>query len=66
MSGRYPFVMDGAETFAVESVEFLDPSHPVYALRPADPLTVTFGFYSPSISFCYPGGEGPLGSEAGS
>ncbi len=35
-------------------------------LRPADPLRVTFGFYSPSISFCYPGGEGPLGSEAGS
>ena len=66
VSGRYPFAMDGAETFALESVEFLDPSHPVYALRPADPLTVTFGFYSPSISFCYPGGEGPLGSEAGS
>ena len=39
VSGRYPFVMQGAETFAVESVEFLDASHPVYALRPADPLT---------------------------
>jgi hypothetical protein len=66
VSGRYPFVADCAETFEVQSVEFLDPSHPVHALRPADPLTVTFGFYSPSISFCYPGGEGPLGSEAGS
>ena len=66
VSGRYPFVMDGAETFEIESVEFLDASHPVSALRPADPLTVTFGFYSPSISFCYPGGEGLLGSEAGS
>ena len=66
VSGRYPFVMQGAETFAVESVEFLDETHPVYALRPADPLTITFGFYSPAISFCYPGGEGPLGSEAGS
>jgi hypothetical protein len=66
VSGRYPFVVDCAETFAVETVEFLDTAHPVYALRPADPLTVTFGFYSPSISFCYPGGEGPLGSEAGS
>ena len=41
-------------------------THPVHALRPADPLTITFGFYSPAISFCYPGGEGPLGSEAGS
>jgi hypothetical protein len=66
VSGRYPFVMDMAETFAIESIEFLDPAHPAYALRPAAPLTVTFGFYSPSISFCYPGGEGPLGSEAGS
>jgi hypothetical protein len=66
VSGRYPFVMAGAEKFAVESMEFPDPAHPVHALRPADPLTVTFGFYSPSISFCYPGGEGPLGSEAGS
>jgi hypothetical protein len=66
VSGRYPFAMDGAETFALESVEFLDPAHPVHVLRPADPLTVTFGFYSPSISFCYPGGEGALGSEAGS
>lgn len=66
VSGRYPFVMDGAETFALESVEFVAVAHPVHALRPADPLTVTFGFYSPSISFCYPGGEGPLGSEDGS
>jgi hypothetical protein len=23
-------------------------------------LEVTFGFYSPDITFCYPGGEGPL------
>jgi hypothetical protein len=66
VSGRYPFVLQGAETFEVESIEFLDEAHPAYALRPADPLTITFGFYSPAISFCYPGGEGPLGSEAGS
>ena len=66
VSGRYPFVMQGAETFAVESVEFLDVTHPAYALCPAEPLTVTFGFYSPAISFCDPGGEGALGSEAGS
>ena len=66
VSGRYPFVASVAESFEVESVEFLDPSHPVSALRPADPLEITFGFYSPAISFCYPGGEGPLGSEQGS
>jgi len=66
LSGRYPFVMDTAEKFEVEAVEFLNPEHPVSALRPADPLQITFGFYSPSISFCYPGGEGPLGSAHGS
>jgi hypothetical protein len=67
VSGRYPFVMDAAETFAVEAVEFLGAGpESLRALRPADPLQVTFGFYSPSISFCYPGGEGPLGSEHGS
>lgn len=66
VSGRYAFVADLAETFEVQSVEFLNPNHPTYQLRPADPLTVTFGFYSPAISFCYPGGEGPLGSEHGS
>jgi hypothetical protein len=64
VSGRYPFVVDTAETFEVESVEFLEGAP--QALRPAEPLEVTFGFYSPSISFCYPGGEGPLGSEHGS
>ena len=61
VSGRYPFVGDFAETFEATSVEFLDPAHPVHPLRPREPLTTTFGFYSPSISFCYPGGEGPLG-----
>ena len=67
VSGRYPFVMDAAETFEVESLEFLGGGpESLQALRPAGPLQVTFGFYSPSISFCYPGGEGPLGSEHGS
>jgi hypothetical protein len=67
VSGRYPFVMDTAETFGVQSVELTGGGpESLAALRPADPLEVTFGFYSPSISFCYPGGEGPLGTEHGS
>jgi hypothetical protein len=67
VSGRYPFVMDASETFEVRSVEFLGRGpESLEALRPAEPLQVTFGFYSSSISFCYPGGEGPLGSEHGS
>jgi hypothetical protein len=66
LSGRYPFVADLAEAFEVESIDFLAPGHDVYRLRPAEPLSITFGFYSPSISFCYPGGQGPLGSGHGS
>ena len=67
VSGRYPFVMDAAETFEVQSVEFVGGGpETLQVLRPAEPLEVTFGFYSPSISFCYPGGEGPLGSPHGS
>jgi hypothetical protein len=65
VSGRYPYVADLAESFDVRSLEFLAPGDPTYALRPRAPLTTTFGFYSPSISFCYPGGEGPLGSPQG-
>ncbi len=63
MSGRYPFVANLAGEFNVESFEFLDSNHPVYDLRPAKPLNFTFGFYSPGISFTYPGGEGALYSE---
>lgn len=59
--GAYPFIAGMVDGWAVESLEFLDPSHSVYALRPADPLQVTWGFYSPSASFAYPGGEGPVG-----
>ena len=59
-SGLYPFVAGLVDPWEVQSFEFLEPDHPVSALRPADPLQVTWGFYSPNSSFCYPGGEGPL------
>ena len=63
MSGLYPFHAPLADGWQVTSMEFLEPDHPVSALRPADPLEVTWGFYSPSASFCYPGGEGPLATQ---
>jgi hypothetical protein len=59
-SGLYPFVLTAVEGWEVTSFEFLEPDHPVSALRPADPLEVTWGFYSPSSSFCYPGGVEPV------
>ena len=56
-SGYHPFVAERSDLFEVESVEFLDPAHPVYALRPANPLEIRWGFYSPRSSFAYPGGQ---------
>ncbi|MCB0872340.1 MAG: hypothetical protein H6531_00795 [Actinobacteria bacterium] len=60
VDGIYPFVAPLAQPWEVLSFEFLAPDHSVYALRPASPLNVTWGFYSPAASFCYPGGENVL------
>ncbi|RKR91481.1 hypothetical protein BDK92_5879 [Micromonospora pisi] len=60
VSGIYPFVAEPVDPFEIESLEFLEPEHSTYALRPANPLEITWGFYSPRASFAYPGGEGPL------
>jgi hypothetical protein len=60
MSGNYPFVAEPVDPFEIESVEFLAPDHSVYALRPAEPLEIVWGFYSPRSSFAYPGGESAL------
>lgn len=59
-SGIYPFVAEPVDPFEIESLEFLEPEHSTYALRPANPLDITWGFYSPRASFAYPGGEEPL------
>jgi hypothetical protein len=59
-SGLYPFNLGAVDPWEVLSFEFLEPGHSVSALRPADPLEVTWGFYSPNASFCYPGGVGPV------
>jgi hypothetical protein len=63
VSGNYPYIGELVSQFAVQSIEFLDPSHPVYALRPAAPLQIVAGssFYAPRDSFVYPGGEYDMG-----
>lgn len=61
IEGIYPWIAQLVDPFEVTALEFLEPDHPVAALRPADPLTVTWGFYSPNASFCYPGGERVIG-----
>lgn len=62
-SGLYPYIGELVSSFKVISIEFLESSHPVYALRPASPLEVvpTSCFYAPRDSFVYPGGEEDLG-----
>jgi hypothetical protein len=57
MSNVYPYVAEPVTPFEIESVEFLEPSHPAYALRPANPLTIAWGLYSPRFSFACPGGQ---------
>ena len=37
MAGNFPYVADIADGFEVRSIQFLDPGHPVYALRPGRP-----------------------------
>lgn len=63
VSGNYPYIGELVSQFTVRSIEFLDPMHPVYALRPASPLQIVAGssFYAPRDSFVYPGGEHDMG-----
>lgn len=67
IAGNYPYIGELANTFEVQSIEFLDPQHPVYALRPAAPLQVVTAasFYAPRDSFVYPGGEEDIGPAEG-
>lgn len=57
VDGIYPFVAPLADPFEVLDFQFPAKDHSVYALRPASPLNVTWGFYSGAASFAYPGGE---------
>lgn len=63
VSGNYPYIGELVSQFSVRSIEFLDPTHPVYALRPASPLQIvaSSSFYAPRDSFVYPGGEYDMG-----
>jgi hypothetical protein len=45
-SGLYPYIGELADSFTVQSIEFLDPGHRVYA---------------PRDSFVYPGGVEEMG-----
>lgn len=62
LAGNYAYIGDLVEDYAVESIEFLAKDHPVYDLRPANPLEIVPGscWFAPRDSFVYPGGEREL------
>jgi hypothetical protein len=53
---RFPYVAETRPVATVQQLEFLDPSHPSYRLRPS-PDGIVRTFLSFNMSFCYPGGE---------
>lgn len=59
MAGNYAYIGDLVDPFELQSVEFLAKDHPVWAIRPAQPLQVVTGssWFAPKDSFVYPGGE---------
>lgn len=58
-AGNYAYIGDLVDPFELKSVEFLAKDHPIWALRPAQPLQVVTGssWFAPRDSFVYPGGE---------
>jgi hypothetical protein len=66
VSGLYPYLGELATPYEVLSIEFLEPGHAVYALRPAAPfqLVPASCFYAPLVSFAFPGEQG--GTETAS
>lgn len=59
MAGNYAYIGELVDPYELQSVEFLAKDHPVWALRPAQPLQVVTGssWFAPRDSFVYPGGE---------
>ena len=59
IAGNYAYIGDLVDPFELQSVEFLAKDHPVWAIRPAQPLQVVTGssWFAPKDSFVYPGGE---------
>jgi hypothetical protein len=44
-----------AHAVEVRSIEFLEPGHPSYVLRPAEPLRIAWSLYSPRLSYAFSG-----------
>ena len=59
LAGNYAYIGELVDPFELRSVEFLAKDHPIWAIRPAQPLQVVTGssWFAPRDSFVYPGGE---------
>lgn len=59
LGGNYAYIGELVDPYELQSVEFLAKDHPVWALRPAQPLQPVTGssWFAPRDSFVYPGGE---------
>jgi hypothetical protein len=62
IAGNYAYVGELVDPYELLSVEFLAPDHPLWQIRPADPLQAVAGscWFAPRDSFVYPGGEAKL------
>ncbi|HEX9967827.1 MAG TPA: hypothetical protein VGB06_07765 [Solirubrobacterales bacterium] len=59
IAGNYAYIGELVDPFELQSLEFLAKDHPVWALRPVQPLQAVTGscWFAPRDSFVYPGGE---------
>jgi hypothetical protein len=67
MAGNYAYIGEIAASFELLSLEFLvDEGHPLWPLRPAQPLqpVTDWCWFAPRDSFVYPGGEYELRVQA--
>lgn len=62
VAGNYAYIGDLVDPYELVSVDFLAPDHPLWLLRPAQPLEPVAGscWFAPRDSFVYPGGEREL------
>lgn len=59
IAGNYAYIGELVDPYELLAVEFLAPDHPLWQIRPADPLQAVAGscWFAPRDSFVYPGGE---------
>lgn len=62
VAGNYAYIGELVDPYELVSIDFLAPDHPLWQIRPAQPLqpVVASCWFAPRDSFVYPGGEREL------